>query len=161
MIAAAAGDARYAMRATRDAEKLIGEDPLTLLLRAQTAQLEGDRQVAETTFSRMVERPETRAARPARIARRSGAARRRPRRASLCAAGASHHAARLGGRSAARLACPARRMARRARHRRDNRSQKAITREQADRQRAVLLTAKAREETDAIPKPRCATPAPP
>ena len=60
MIAAAAGDSRYAMRATREAEKLIGEDPLTLLLRAQTAQLEGDRQTAETTFSRMVERPETR-----------------------------------------------------------------------------------------------------
>src|SRR4051794_40768717 len=32
MIAAASGDARYAMRATREAEKLIGEDPLTLLL---------------------------------------------------------------------------------------------------------------------------------
>jgi HemY protein len=60
MIAAAAGDMRHAARATRDAEKLIGSDPLTLLLRAQTAQLEGDRALSEKTFAQMVENPETR-----------------------------------------------------------------------------------------------------
>ncbi len=60
MIAAAAGDMRHAARATREAEKLIGQDPLTLLLRAQTAQLEGDRVLSEKTFAQMVEDPETR-----------------------------------------------------------------------------------------------------
>ena len=60
MIAAAAGDMRHAARATREAEKLIGQDPLTLLLRAQTAQLEGDRALSEKTFAQMVEDPETR-----------------------------------------------------------------------------------------------------
>ena len=60
MIAAAAGDMRYASRATREAEKLIGQDPLTLLLRAQTAQLEGDRALSEKTFAQMIEDPQTR-----------------------------------------------------------------------------------------------------
>ena len=60
MVAAGAGDSALAMRAARTAEKHLGEDGLTLLLRAQAAQLAGDRAGAERAFARMVDRPETR-----------------------------------------------------------------------------------------------------
>ena len=42
LVAAAAGDARGARRLSRRADSLLGEPPLTLLLSAQAAQLEGD-----------------------------------------------------------------------------------------------------------------------
>ena len=60
MVAAGAGDSALALRAARAAEKHLGEDGLTLLLRAQTAQLAGDRVGAERAFARMVDRPDTR-----------------------------------------------------------------------------------------------------
>jgi HemY protein len=152
MIAAAAGDSRYAMRATRDAEKLIGEDPLTLLLRAQTAQLEGDRRGAESTFSRMVERPETRLLGLRGL--HAEAARRGDDHAAHLYAQQAHRITPLAWAGEALLDWHVRRG-----EWRDaldivetNRNQKAITREQADRQRAVLLTAKAREETDVDPE---------
>ncbi len=152
MIAAASGDARYAMRATREAEKLIGEDPLTLLLRAQTAQLEGDRHVAETTFSRMVERPETRLLGLRGL--HAEAARRGDDRAANLYAKQAHRITPLAWAGEALLDWHVRRGE--WREALDivetNRTQKAITREQADRQRAVLLTAQAREELDRDPE---------
>ncbi len=60
MVAAGAGDARGAARAARDAEKLIGPEPLALLLSAQAAQMNGDRAGAERAFRRMADNPETR-----------------------------------------------------------------------------------------------------
>ena len=60
MVAAGAGDSRAAQRAADAAEKHLGENPLTLLLRAQAAQLAGDRATTERTFSRMLDTPETR-----------------------------------------------------------------------------------------------------
>ena len=60
MVAAGAGDSALALRAARAAEKHLGEDGLTLLLRAQAAQLAGDRAGAERAFARMVDRPDTR-----------------------------------------------------------------------------------------------------
>jgi len=60
MVAAGAGDSALALRAAHAAEKHLGEDALTLLLRAQAAQLAGDRAGAERAFARMVDRPETR-----------------------------------------------------------------------------------------------------
>ena len=60
MVAAGAGDPALALRAARAAEKHLGEDALTLLLRAQATQLAGDRAGTERAFARMVDLPETR-----------------------------------------------------------------------------------------------------
>lgn len=60
MVAAGAGDAKTASRAARDAEKLMGGEPLALLLSAQAAQLSGDRAGAERIFGAMMNQPETR-----------------------------------------------------------------------------------------------------
>lgn len=60
MVAAGAGDTRLALKSAEAAQNYLGEDPLTLLLRAQAAQLAGDRTQAERLFARMVEVPETR-----------------------------------------------------------------------------------------------------
>jgi HemY protein len=60
MVSVGAGDRRAALRYAGEAEKLLGAEPLTLLLKAQAAQLAGDREGAESTFTRMLEDPETR-----------------------------------------------------------------------------------------------------
>jgi HemY protein len=60
MVAAGAGDVRAASKAAREVEKHLGEQPLSLLLKAQVAQLGGDRDAAERAFQRMLERPDTR-----------------------------------------------------------------------------------------------------
>ncbi len=60
MIAASAGDLRNARRASADAAKHLGDQPLTMLLDAQTSLLAGDRAATEQTFSRMADHPETR-----------------------------------------------------------------------------------------------------
>ena len=59
LVAAAAGDARGARRLSRRADALLGEPPLTLLLSAQAAQLEGDERAAKGYFEAMLARPET------------------------------------------------------------------------------------------------------
>lgn len=60
MVAIGAGDAVAARRHAQDARKLIGGEPLALLLEAQTAQLTGDRIGAETTFKAMLDTAQTR-----------------------------------------------------------------------------------------------------
>ncbi len=61
LIAAAAGDATEAKDLRRDAEKYLGDrDPATLLLAAQTAELEGNHEVAQIKYRQMLKRPETR-----------------------------------------------------------------------------------------------------
>ena len=58
LVAVAAGDAMTARKFARKAEKLLNEPPLTLLLQAQAAQLNGDENAANRYFSAMLERPE-------------------------------------------------------------------------------------------------------
>ena len=58
MVAVAAGDAIEAKRQVGKADGLLGEPPLTLLLKAQAAQLNGDESAAETFFKAMLDDPE-------------------------------------------------------------------------------------------------------
>lgn len=60
MIAVGAGDTRTARRAADEAVSLLGEEPMTLLLSAQAAQLSGDRAAAGAAFETLAGRPETR-----------------------------------------------------------------------------------------------------
>jgi HemY protein len=60
IIAVGAGDLSAARRHAGEAERLISQEPLTLLLSAQAAQASGNRPGAEAAFRRMAERPETR-----------------------------------------------------------------------------------------------------
>jgi HemY protein len=59
MVAVAAGDAAEAKRYARQADMLLSEPPLTLLLSAQAAQLNGDQKAAQKYFTAMLDRPET------------------------------------------------------------------------------------------------------
>lgn len=59
MVAVAAGDPDEANRQARRADVLLEEPPLTMLLSAQAAQLNGDEEAATRYFSAMLERPET------------------------------------------------------------------------------------------------------
>ncbi len=59
MVAVSAGDAEEARRSVKRAEVLLNEPPLTMLLSAQAAQLNGDEKAAETFFKAMTENPET------------------------------------------------------------------------------------------------------
>lgn len=58
MVAVAAGDGNEARRQARKAENLLKEPPLTMLLSAQAAQLDGDERAAERFFRAMTENPE-------------------------------------------------------------------------------------------------------
>lgn len=59
LVAVGVGDAKAARRSANDARRFVGDEPLTLLLRAQAAQLSGDRTAAEDAFRSMLEAPET------------------------------------------------------------------------------------------------------
>lgn len=59
LIAIGAGDARAAARHAAEAKRLASDEPLGLLLRAQAAQLAGDRTAADETFGAMVARSDT------------------------------------------------------------------------------------------------------
>ncbi|CAH1660058.1 heme biosynthesis protein HemY [Chelatococcus asaccharovorans] len=60
MVAVGAGDPLAARRHASDAERWLGREPLTLLLKAQAAQISGDRAGAEATFTEMLDDAETR-----------------------------------------------------------------------------------------------------
>ncbi|MGE7415390.1 heme biosynthesis protein HemY [Methylobacterium tarhaniae] len=60
MVAVGSGDPIAARRHAGEAERLLGAEPLALLLTAQAAQISGDRAGAERAFRRMVDDPETR-----------------------------------------------------------------------------------------------------
>ncbi|MBV8925382.1 MAG: hypothetical protein JOZ74_08440 [Bradyrhizobium sp.] len=60
LLAIGHGDAAAARRHADNARRLAGHDPLALLLHAQSAQLEGDREGAKAVFSSMAEREDTR-----------------------------------------------------------------------------------------------------
>jgi HemY protein len=59
MVAVGSGDQRTARRYADDAQKLLGQEPLALLLKAQAAQMAGDRPGAEGAFKQMLNEPET------------------------------------------------------------------------------------------------------
>ena len=59
LVAAAAGDTAAAKLLNRRADKLLGHAPSTLLLSAQTAQLEGDEGAARVRFQEMLKHNET------------------------------------------------------------------------------------------------------
>jgi len=59
LVSAAAGDGDSARKAARVAEGLLGEPPLTLLLTAQAAQLEGNEAAAGAAFREMLSHEET------------------------------------------------------------------------------------------------------
>jgi HemY protein len=61
MIAIGSGDARAAARQANEARKFLADEPLTKLLRAQAAQLSGDRQGAVAAFNEMLEHAPTHA----------------------------------------------------------------------------------------------------
>lgn len=60
VVAVGTGDARRAGREAAEARRLLGKEPLTLVLAAQAAQLSGDRPGAEAAFRAMTDQPETR-----------------------------------------------------------------------------------------------------
>jgi HemY protein len=60
LVALGAGDAHAAAKYAKLAQRVGGEEPLSLLLRAQSAQMLGDRGGAENVFRSMLERAETR-----------------------------------------------------------------------------------------------------
>lgn len=62
LVAIAAGDVRVAERAMLEASRRAPDQPLTLLLKAQTAQLKGDREAARAVFRQMTEQKQTRIA---------------------------------------------------------------------------------------------------
>ena len=143
MIAAAAGDLRAADRASAEASRRLGSDPLALLLEAQYAQLSGDRESAARAFARMAERADTRLLGLRGLyaeAFRKGdaqAAHDYAARAHAIAplpwaaqAVLDHHTSRQDWAAALAIVDA-------------NTAQKTIDRRLADRQRAVLLTAAA------------------
>ena len=58
LIAVGAGDADAAARFAAEAKKLAGDDPLTMLLAAQAAQMSGNRAASEQMFTKMMARPD-------------------------------------------------------------------------------------------------------
>jgi HemY protein len=60
IIAVGAGDVTTARRYANEAERLLGHEPLALLLKAQAAQASGNRDAAEGAFREMTEVSETR-----------------------------------------------------------------------------------------------------
>ena len=61
VVAVGTGDARKAVKEASEARRLLGKEPLTLVLAAQAAQLSGDGAGAEAAFRAMTERSETKA----------------------------------------------------------------------------------------------------
>jgi HemY protein len=60
LVAVGAWDVRLAQRAAKTAQNYLGDTPLTLLLRSQTAQLTGDKEKARLSFEAMLQNPQTR-----------------------------------------------------------------------------------------------------
>jgi HemY protein len=59
MVAAAAGDGQEAQRWSKRADRLLAEPPLTLLLSAEAARLDGDEGAVKRLYTAMLERRET------------------------------------------------------------------------------------------------------
>lgn len=59
LVAVGVGDQRQAQRLASESERLLGSEPLALLLKAQAAQLAGDEKGAEIAFKAMLDKPDT------------------------------------------------------------------------------------------------------
>lgn len=152
IVAIGAGDRRAAERHAAEAERLAPDAPLTLLLKAQTAQLAGDRGGAEQAFRAMLVKPETkvlglrglyveaqRRADPAAARAIAEEAVKASQTAAWAAQAVLEHQTGSGDWDGA-LASIERQYAARV-----------IDKETAKRQRAVLLTAKAAQAEDRDP----------
>lgn len=149
MLAVGSGDVRLAVRQAQEAERILGDEPLALLLRAQAAQLSGDRAAAETAFRAMLAGNETRSLGlrglfvEARRRGDAGAARRIAAEAVIAqptlpwAATALLEFQSVEGDWDAALATLAR-----------NAGAKLLDKTTAARHRAVLLTARAQDEAE-------------
>lgn len=151
MIAASAGDLRHAQRASGEASRHLGVQPLTLLLEAQTALLAGDRAETEKTFTRIAEHPQTRILGLRGL--HSEARRRGDADAAHAYAEAAHRIAPLPWAGQAVLDHHAIKndWARALEAVDANLAQKIIDKPTAKRQRAVLRTAMAHELADREP----------
>ncbi len=151
MVAVGAGDLAAARKSAREAEKLMGGQPLALLLSAQVAQLHGDREGAERAFQQMLERPETRmlGLRGLHIE----ANRRGDTEAAHLFASQAHEIAPLGWAGQAVLEHHSSRedWAKALQAVESNLKKRLIDRETARRQRAVLQTAIARDIAEREP----------
>ncbi|WP_046861504.1 heme biosynthesis protein HemY [Microvirga massiliensis] len=152
MVAVGAGDPLGARRHAAEAERLLGHEPLTLLLKAQAAQVSGNRVAAEAAFGRMIEGEETRVLGLRGLfveARRRGdleAAHRHAQEAARLAPAASWAS------DAVLEAHCAERDWRGARESVERRASLGlIDKAAARRQRAVLLTAEARDRQERDP----------
>ncbi len=154
MIAAGAGDAELARRMNKQALQNLSSDqePLIHLLEAQTLLLEGDTSGARKKFEAMLDDPETRVLGLRGLyleAQREG----EPAAARHYAEQAAHEAPQLGWASNAALEARVAEgdwdQALRLLERQG--STRQITKEAANRRRAVLLTARAMEQLDADP----------
>ena len=117
MIAIGAGDRALALRYAGQARKALPNEPLTHLLRAQTAQLTGDRATARRIFEAMLASPDTEQLGLRGLFLEAAARGRAGGRAPVRRARAqAQPQARLAGRGAVRPAVPRRRLAGRARH---------------------------------------------
>jgi len=151
MIAAGTGDLRLAKKSAAEAQKRLPDEPLVLLLAAQTAQLAGERMQAEGAFQAMANRDDTRllGLRGLHIE----AQRRGDIEAALQFAAQAHEITPLPWSGKAVLdhrACNADWQSALATLE-SNISAKIVDRETGDRQRAVLETAIAEEKALSAP----------
>ena len=154
MFAVGAGDSREANRYAVEAGKYVGEESLTKLLRAQAAQLSGDRAGAVAAFNEMLASDDTLTLGlrglhvEARRAGQADAALDYARRAN------ARRALALGGASRARRPRPTRRLGASARRRRGQPGSAADRQIDRNRWRAVLKTALAEKPSRARPQGR-------
>jgi HemY protein len=151
LIAVGAGDARAARRHAEDVKKIAPQEPLALLLAAQSAQLGGDRAGAERAFREMTDHPQTKLLGLRGLfieAQRNNDL----RKASLYAEEAAKIAPSLpwAGQAVLQLRCASGDWAGALDRLEKNRAAGALDRASHKRQRAVLLTARALslEDTD-------------
>jgi HemY protein len=144
LIAVGAGDARAAQRCADEVRKIAPQDPLALLLTAQSAQLGGDRAAAEKTFRRMAANDQT------KLLGLRGLFIEAQRRDDLAAARAyAEEAAKIApslpwaGNAVLQIRCASGDWAGALDMLEKNRATGALDRATYRRQRAVLLTARA------------------
>ncbi len=151
LIAVGAGDVRAAQRYAEEARKLAPDDPLSLLLTAQSAQLSGDRASAERAFRRMAGHERT------KLLGLRGMFIEAHRRDDIAGARAyAEEAAKIApslpwaGNAALQIRCASGDWAGALDMLEKNRAAGALDRDAYRRQRAVLLTARALalEESD-------------
>lgn len=149
MLAAGAGDAGLAQKFANQSGRWLANEPLTLMLKAQAAQLKGDEAAAERLFRSMVQMPDT------ELLGLHGLFIQARRRGDIAAskefaerAFASNPALPWSARAVLMLQSAARDWRAAEQTLSLCRDSKLMTRAEADRKRAVILTARAMELED-------------